>query len=1207
MKHLRSKLIHCSVLFSALLFNLLGCGPIDDSNVGEQEDLPPLAKALAVGLGINNSAREGSEIILTAKDSDGQDTPIFQFNWSASTANPSAVQLRELTVNSVSFTAPQVTEATDYTFDLLVVDADGGEATDSVTITVIPARDLDRFLAFDSLSTTSLDNYQVALIPTTGQPVGSGNSEYSLDVNVVLHYPDRNADCAADGYDSSGETCLTYANNNSWEMSQYSQVLNGVWRSDDVGNAVETRVTLPLPQIIIDQLNQDLLDENASRDDLLELWKVDDIEIELTFDLSSNLVAELSVIGPNNGFPVNLAGSNESAQVESLLAPVTVTAEAIRNSGRGKVESKATAEAYYAAIDPSASADTLNKWLVSAGFAIDNGDGTISLIPDAANGVDSEESEFAHAVYTNNYDLGFGRDMYVRVDEDGNVYSYVVNYPTLEAALKKLNPLATVVMEYSPPAQGAATDEKFVKFYTYIPNEQGEQVRVTDFNFDGRGQKYMPGVCAACHGGEPKIIDVDDPDYIGDIGAAFLPWDLDSFLYSDTDPAILDISEVESDTSNLVYDRANQEAQFRKLNQAVYHTYKDSSNPRFDNAIDLIGGSNGEPGWYSDAECAEGSNTVACISGDFHGDYVPDGWAERSDLYTNVVARHCRSCHVGREGTDEDPNFLQMATPADLLSASHRAKTMELVFNRGVMPLARLTMDRFWTGTESNPNPTDILWASLGEVSETQTPGSPLPEISSLPVELYAVERTLNEQQYLLTKVGRRIEIDASESLFSDSFSWSLLDSTNVVGFESCLNDPQALLANGDRAILTPTIANVENQFYCIQVAASNDLASTDSNIIFVAAVDNRLPQILFSSDCSSESQCLSVSEINDDPASSTILLSAVTDPETLDFTDPDCLLDPNNVCTNVDTLFQIVDQDVIDGLDPPTVITFELNNSLQLGELSASSFNLQDLLQGNVISYEATIDEVGSSAATERLEFSVYDDGVLVSGLNIDSAEIDITPVSDNSPVFGAVDNTLVSFGAVFNSSSFDIVDADEDDLLLTTVPSSLGTLTTSEISSNADITTYDYRFTAKTATEIAGNGTICTSAEVFNGGNTGSFQLLADDGSGGADIPVSKNVSVTITPSLNYADVVTAFAAKSGSGGQCSSCHTSGPGTPLWVSDIDGMRQVINLASPLTSLIFTNGGAGVGHTGGTYTIDFVNDAADRNLLEWIYQCSPE
>ena len=52
------------------------------------------------------------------------------------------------------------------------------------------------------------------------------------------------------------------------------------------------------------------------------------------------------------------------------------------------------------------------------------------------NHIDPNE---ASALYLNNYDLGFGRDMHMRWDDDGNVYAYVENYPTVESGLKKLS------------------------------------------------------------------------------------------------------------------------------------------------------------------------------------------------------------------------------------------------------------------------------------------------------------------------------------------------------------------------------------------------------------------------------------------------------------------------------------------------------------------------------------------------------------------------------------------------------------------------------------------------------------------------------------------------------------------------------------------------------------------------------------------------
>lgn len=1198
----RNKLV---IVIQATIISIcmMACG--SNSDVGNQTDEPPIAKGLAIGVGASNQVREGQEFILSGKDSDGIDSPIFEFNWNVSSGASQDLQLKELSVNSVAVTAPKVTTSTEIVFQLTVVDADGGTATDSVSVTVVPGRDQNKLLSYDAISDANHQAYQVTLQPEANQIIDESNSQVNLDIAVVVNYPNQQASCRFDGYDSGGTVCINYQNNASVSLAESSQTLQGSWNVNGENHAIETTFELELPEFILGSFNQSLLDSGADRVQLLESWKADDIDIEVTYTIDSATNATLAVQGVNDGQPVGLTDLSGSLTFNHG-SPLTLTVEQIRNSGVGLVESKQTAQQYYDAIDPFQEADTLNKWLVSAGFATLNTEGAIELLAQGLAGENTTESDFAHALYTNNFDLGFGRDMYVRVDDEGNVYSYVTNYATLEAAAKKISPIATVVMEYTRPAQGDGTEPRFVKFYTYIPDESGEQIRATDFDFDGRGQKYMPGVCSACHGGKPKSIEEPIANYTGNIQASFLPWDLDSFLYTDTDPAITDIAEVESDASNLVYSREAQQEQFRKLNQSVFHIYNSEESSRFDPVIELMGGTNSSAGWYAEIDCPSNSRVLGCLEGSFNGEAVPEGWQDNSELYLNVVARHCRGCHLVQLGTDEAPALLQMASSEVFLAEEHAAKVRNLVFRQGTMPLARLSMDRLWGGTQSNTNPSQILWESLGEVGVVNPPGSPVPIISHQPVQFNSVSRELDGQEYLLTKTDRTIEFDASISSFTDSFEWRLLDSTNVLGFENCLADQAALEAMGAEVKLTPTMANTSSQYYCLQLTATNDVASVNSEIIFVSVTDNRLPQVLFSSDCDDENLCLSVSELNSDPASSVIQLSAVSDSEALDFADPDCALDPENICTNVSTLFQIIDQDIADGLDPPSVISFDLSADLTVGTLSANSFSLQDLLQGNVINYQATVDEVGATVETEILEFNIYDNEILVSGLNTNSAEININPVSDNSPIFGAVDSVVVNFGVTFNSSPFDVTDADQDSIELTNIPSSLGSLVTSLISANAEVTTYDYDFTAKTAEEIAGNGTICSSAEVFNGGNTGSFQLRADDASGSPDVPVTRNVAVTLTPSLNYVDVANDFDEKTASGGQCSSCHVDGElGAPRWASDIAEMRSLVNLSDPEASTIFNNSGGG--HTGGTYTVDFVNNSVDRNLLEWIYQCAPQ
>ncbi len=1195
-----------NIIFAATIsLGMMACG--SNSDVGNQPDEPPIAKGIAIGVGANNQVREGQEFILSGKDSDGVDSPLFEFNWSVGSGFAQQLQLKELSVNSVSVAAPKVTAPTEIDFNLEVVDADGGIATDIVTVTVVPGRDQNKFLSYDAISDAKHQTYQITLQPEANQVIDETNRQLNLEIEVLLNYPNRDASCRFDGFDSSGTVCLNYNNNASVVLTESNQTLQGSWNVNDDNHAMDTTFELQLPEFILSRFNQSLLDSGADRVELLDAWKADDIEIEVTYTLNSTANATLVVNGVNGGQPVGVVDITGTVLL-SHSSPLTLTVEQIRNSGVGLIESKQTAQQYYDAIDPFQEADTLNKWLVSAGFATQNLDGSITLLEQGLVGEDTAESDFAHALYTNNFDLGFGRDMYVRVDDEGNVYSYVTNYATLEAAAKKISPIATVVMEYTRPAKGDGTEPRFVKFYTYIPDESGEQIRTTDFDFDGRGQKYMPGVCTACHGGTPKSIEEDIVNYTGNIQASFLPWDLDSFLYTDTDPAITDIAEVEADASNLVYSRAAQQEQFRKLNQSVFHIYNSEENARFDAVTQLMGGTDNATGWYTQVDCPSNSRTRGCLEGEFNGEAVPEGWQDNSELYLDVVARHCRGCHLVQQGSDEVPALFQMATAADFLAEEHATKVRNLVFQQGTMPLARLTMDRLWGGTDSNATPSQILWDSLLETGAVVPPGSPTPTVDYQAQLNHSVIREANEREYLLTKVGRTIEFDASDSSFTDSFDWQLLESTSIQGFENCLADSEALSIDGATAKLTPMTANTSAQYYCLQLTANNDLASKSAPIIFVQAVDNRLPEIAFTSQCDSSELCLSVSEVNSDVASSIISLSASIQEEPLAFTQPDCNLDPSNVCNNVNTLVHVIDQDIIDGLDPQSIISFELTNTLSFGNLSSTSFNLTDLLQGNVISYQATVDEVGAEAANERLVLDVFDDGVLVAELASTNAELLINPVSDNSPVFGTVQNASAEFSELFSSNTFVVTDADGDEVSLSIVQSSLGNVTLDEISSTSTSTTYEYEFTANSARDIGENTNLCSNFGVFNGQQNGVFQLLADDGSDAPDVPVARNVSVSLSTSLSFSSVAAAYGAKTTNGGsRCDSCHgTNAAVYPDWVNVLSILRDNVSLADPENSTIFTKGNGSQSHTGGLFSVNF-NNAADRDMLEWIYQCAPQ
>ncbi len=1077
------------------------------------------------------------------------------------------------------------------------------------------ARDLNQFLSFDAITDGSFEEFELVIEPTSSQLIDSTNAQFTVTSTVTVRYPNRTAACVQ--YTTDGLICLNYELNASRSLSVSDQLLSDLWLVDADSNAMSTSVTLRLPQFVLSQFNQDMLDAGVARNELLDIWKADDIQIDLSINLASTVAAALTINGPTNG----VAPAKPMAFKDSAL---TTTVSAIRNMGTGIVESKQTAQAYYDAIDPNREAETLDDWLVKAGFATQNSDPSITMLPEALSGTDTATADFAHAAYTNNFDLGFGRDMFVKIGNDGSVYSYVENYATLEAALKKFNPIATVVMEYSPP-EGNPNGAKFVKFYTYIPDENGHQIRVTDFDFDGRGQKYMPGVCAACHSGRPLDIDIvlgrgqNPVNYSGDIGAAFLPWDLDSFLYSDDDPAIVNIAEVEPDPSNLRFNRASQEEQFRKLNQAAYHTFKDSTDPvsganpdpRFDSAIDLVGGSNGNAGWYSDASCTTGVNKSGCIdfnsSSQFNGDYVPTAWAQDSDVYSNVIAPHCRACHIARAGTGVDPALNQLIAPSQLLD--NRDEAIDLVYSKGVMPMARLTMDRFWTGTDSNLEPSEQLWRFLNPNDPTillPKPGAPIPVVASSPIPFYSILESQNGQDFLTTKTGRTIVFDASASVFTNQFQWELLDSTSIAGFENCMTDPNALVSNGDKAELTPSIANITSQFYCVRLTAINDVAITPSAILFVRVFDNRQPQVLFTSNCAIDNECISILELNSDPATSTVALGAVTISDVIDFT----------TSPNINTLFQIVDEDVSTGLDAPSVLSFELTSTLLYGNLSLSNFGLDQLSSNEQVVYTTALDNFGISPLTEVLNFDVFDDNVPVSNY---STEIRIDPLNEGRPIFENVNAPNTTFGTSTNSN-FDVRDSDLDAITLTTTlpANSLGTLSTNFVQQTADLSSFTYTYTAKTAQQIAmTSGNLCGGGtQSINSGISEVFQLLADDVLNDPDPAVSRNVTATIRPSLS-SNVAPAFGQKIATvfdpdgdiNRTCDTCHGSGqfPTATDWIGNYGELVSLINLPTPDTSPMFTAGLPNSGHSGGTYPVDFTNNARDRDMLEWIYQCAPQ
>ncbi len=437
-------------------------------------------------------------------------------------------------------------------------------------------------------------------------------------------------------------------------------------------------------------------------------------------------------------------------------------------------ETLETAKAYLAAIDPDSARTTLNDWLGVNGF-----------LPGAAD---------AEAIYVNDADLGFGRHMFVKTHPDGRVVSYVKNHgdnapspdpvdgstdEKIANAHNDLNLIATVVMEYGPPPNNPAG-----AFYTRFLAFGEDGIRVTEANLDSRGAKFLPGLCNTCHGGNarPLLADGTYPDE-GDTGAGFLPWDLDTLGFTE------DVFAGSSGGSpSALYNQANQEAAFKAMNQAVLLT---NPTPAAREVIE---------GWYGGAGTPNAT---------FNGGFVPMGWAGHEAAYRSVYAPNCRACHVMRNPAVAFQTYSEFETL--------QPRGRHLVFDRAIMPLARRTYDRFWSGLSVfDPAVIDLF----GDVAVDRLPGR-------VPVAYAGPDQS--------AKVGVLETLDASASSFATSLLWNFTELP--VGSAASLSNP--VTAN-------PTFIPDLPGVYKFNLNASNSEGSNLSSVIITATSDGGLAGVDF-------------------------------------------------------------------------------------------------------------------------------------------------------------------------------------------------------------------------------------------------------------------------------------------------------------------------------------------------------------------------
>jgi cytochrome c5 len=275
------------------------------------------------------------------------------------------------------------------------------------------------------------------------------------------------------------------------------------------------------------------------------------------------------------------------------------------------------------------------------------------------------------------------------------------------------------------------------------------------------------------------------------------------------------------------------------LNQAVLHTFTyDTENiKRYETPIKLL------HGLYGNADAIENLNFGSTETplgetellnlqeqirllpnNPFDGEtYVQPGWLGEEELYHRVYARNCRLCHaqIGEASIDFE-SYEEFINNERLVS---------YVFERGLMPLSRLTMDRFWTDFYNDTSAAEFLRQHLNsdnspdnDVPPDLRPGSP--------VAIVLPEQNSETSADVILDFDETQLFDATQSIFSDGYRWRLNDifQTDASKFTFEASTP------GERALVSAVTLDSANFISSTTVTRSILVRDNTPNISSVPA-----------------------------------------------------------------------------------------------------------------------------------------------------------------------------------------------------------------------------------------------------------------------------------------------------------------------------------------------------------------------------------
>lgn len=234
----------------------------------------------------------------------------------------------------------------------------------------------------------------------------------------------------------------------------------------------------------------------------------------------------------------------------------------------------------------------------------------------------------------------------------------------IQNALNGQNLVACVAMDYSSFPVNNTSYGPFIRFLIFGPSGQ----LLPSINLDGRREKFVPGTCIVCHGGDNYAGKYpEDGTGTPNVGGHFLPYDTGNFEFSDQ------AGLTEADQGQAIFN----------LNQIIITL--GSTTPQEDTLV---------LGWY---------NNLNGNAPPLNKSYVDPSWqaagATAVSVYQNVYARSCRTCHVAlpNYNFEQYPQFRisgNVVDPANCGGGIDRNRMYK-------MPNSLATFNEFWGSRNS--------------------------------------------------------------------------------------------------------------------------------------------------------------------------------------------------------------------------------------------------------------------------------------------------------------------------------------------------------------------------------------------------------------------------------------------------------------------------------------------------------------------------